>query len=40
MSPHTVRDHSTNLRRKLDVKTRLEAVIVAVRMGVLTFDDE
>ena len=40
MSPHRVRTHSTNLRRKLDVKTRLEAVIAAVRMGVLTFDDE
>ena len=40
MSPHTVRTHSTNLRRKLDLMTRLEAVIAAVRMGVLTFDDE
>ena len=40
VSPHTVRNHSTNLRRKLDVKTQLEAVITAVRMGVLTFDDE
>ena len=40
VSPHTVRNHSTNLRRKLGVKTRLEAVIAAVRMGVLTFVDE
>ena len=39
MSPHTVRNHSTNLRRKLNVRSRLEAVIAAVRMGVLTFDD-
>ena len=40
VSPHTVPNHSTNLRRKLDVRSRLEAVIAAVRMGVLTFDDE
>ena len=40
LSPHTVRNHGTNLRRKLDVRSRLEAVVVAVRMGVLTFDDE
>ena len=39
VSPHTVRNHSTNLRRMLDVRSRLEAVIAAVRMGVLTFDD-
>ena len=29
-----------NVRRKLDVKSRLEAVIAAVRMGVLTFDED
>ena len=40
LSPHTVRNHSTNLRRKLDVRSSLEAVMVAVRMGVLTFDGE
>ena len=40
LSPHTVRNHSTNLRRKLDVTSSLEAVMAAVRMGVLTFDDE
>ena len=40
VSPHTVRNHATTLRRKLDVKSRLEAVIAAVRMGVFTFDDE
>ena len=35
-----MRNHSTNLRRKLDVTSSLEAVMAAVRMGVLTFDDE
>ena len=40
VSPHTVRNHSTNLRRKLDVRSWLEAVIAAVRMGVLTFDKD
>ena len=40
LSPHTLWSHSTNLRRKLDVRSRLEAVIAAVRMGVLTFDEE
>ena len=33
LSPHTVRNHSTNLRRKLDVRSSLEAVIAAVRLG-------
>ena len=40
LSPHTVRNHSTNLRRKLDVRSSLEAVMASVRMGVLTFDNE
>ena len=40
LSPHTVRNHSTNLRRKLDVRSSLEAVIVAVRLGVLALGDE
>ena len=40
LSPHTVRNHSTNLRRKLNVRSSLEAVMAAVRMGVLTFDDD
>ena len=40
LSPHTVRNHSTNLRRKLDVTSSLEAVMSAVRMGLLTFDEE
>ena len=40
VSPHTVRNHSTNLRRKLDVRSSLEAVMAAVRLGVLTFGEE
>ena len=35
LSPHTVRNHSTNLRRKLDVRSSLEAVMVAMRLGIL-----
>ena len=35
VSPHTVRNHSTNLRRKLDVTSRLEAVLAAMRLGLL-----
>ena len=34
-----MRNHSTNLRRKLDVRSSLGAVMAAVRLGVLTFDD-
>ena len=30
LSPHTVRNHSTNLRRKLDVGSSLEAVMAAL----------
>ena len=40
LNPHRVRNRSTNLRRKLDVRSRLEAVIVAVRLGVLALGDE
>ena len=40
LSPHTVRNHSTNLRRKLNVRSSLEAVIAAVRLGVLTLDED
>ena len=40
VSPHTVRNDSTNLRRKLEVRSWLEAVIAAVRMGVLTSDED
>ncbi len=39
LSPHTVRNHSTSLRRKLDVGSSLEAVMAAVRLGVLKFDE-
>ena len=39
LSPHTVRNHSTNLRRKLDVRSSLGAVMAAVRLGVLKFDE-
>ena len=39
LSHHTVRNHSTNLRRKLDVGSSLEAVMAALRLGILTFDD-
>ena len=39
MSPHSVRNHSMNLRRKLDVRSSLEAVVMVVRLGLLTFDD-
>ena len=35
LSPHTVRNHSTNLRRNLDVRSSLEAVTAAVRLGIL-----
>ena len=35
-----MRNHSTNLRWKLDVRSSLETVMAAVRMGVLTFEDE
>ena len=39
LSAHTVHNHSTNLRRKLDVRSSLEAVMVATRLGVLKFDE-
>ena len=35
-----MRKYSTNVRRKLDVRTRLEGVMAAVRLGVLEFDDD
>ena len=31
---HTVRNHSTNLRRKLDVRSSLEVVMVVMRLGI------
>ena len=39
LSPHTVRNHSTNLRRKLDVRSSLEAVMAATRLGILTLGE-
>ena len=35
LSPRTVKNHSTNLRRKLDVRSSLEAVMAALRLGTL-----
>lgn len=35
ISVHTVRNHVRNLRRKLDAKTKLEAVATAFRRGLL-----
>ena len=40
LSPHTVPNHSTNLCRKLDVRLSLEAVMAAMRLGVLTFEED
>ena len=37
---HTVRNHSMSLRRKLDVRSSLEAIMVAVRLGILSLDVE
>ncbi len=39
LSAHTVRNHSSSLRRKLYVQTSLEAVMVALRTGLLTLED-
>ena len=33
---HVVRNDATNFRRRLDVRSSLEAVVVAVRLGILT----
>ena len=40
LSPHMVRNHSANLCRKLDGRSSLEAVMAAVRMGVLWVEEE
>jgi DNA-binding NarL/FixJ family response regulator len=34
LSPHTVRTHVQNIRRKLGVRSRLEAVLLAIRWGL------
>ena len=35
VSPHTARNHIENLRRKLDASNRLEAVMTAMRRGII-----
>ena len=37
ISPHTVRNHVSNFRRKLDARTKLEAVLTAMRLGILDY---
>ena len=38
VTDHTVRNHVTNLRVKLGAKSRIEAVISATRLGILTLE--
>ncbi len=38
ISPHTVRNHIRNFRGKLGAATRLEAVVNALRLGILRLD--
>ena len=40
ISAHTVRNHIRNFRNKLKATTKLEAVMTAVRLGILTVGDE
>lgn len=35
ISPHTVRNHIRNLRQRLKAKTKLDAVMIAMRLGIL-----
>ena len=35
VSPHTVLNHIRHLRRKLNASTKLEAVVTAIRLGIL-----
>ncbi len=35
ISPHTVRNHVRHFRRKLEARTKLEAVLTAMRLGIL-----
>ena len=36
ISPNTARNHITNLRKKLDANSRLDAVMAAIRLGLLS----
>ena len=38
ISPHTVRNHIRNLRTKLKATTKLEAVVIGIRQGILPAD--
>ena len=40
ISQHTVRNHVRNFRGKLDASTKLEAVITALRLGILEWTGE
>ncbi len=40
ISPHTVRNHIRNLRNKLHAASKLEAVLTAVRLGILSVGNE
>jgi DNA-binding CsgD family transcriptional regulator len=35
ISRHTVRNHIRNLRQKLGARTKLEAVVISIRLGIL-----
>ena len=35
ISPHTVRNHVRHFRRKLEARTKLDAVLTAMRLGIL-----
>ncbi len=39
ISTHTVKTHLANLYRKLGVFNRLQAMIVAIKNGILKFED-
>ncbi len=36
LSPHTVKEHSSSLYRKLEARNRAEAVVRAQRLGLLS----
>lgn len=40
ISPHTVRNHVRHFRSKLNASTKLEAVITALRQGILEWTDD